>query len=236
MEASQHQFSSLEQEAADETTTGDRLRELAQQSIELARLVANNFSAPADLLQELSDRADSTIRKHVTANPNTPTEVLLKLCPEFPQQFLQNIALPLLLLENPNLIAEMPLATLESIFKQKNVPVSFLEWAVARFSRNWWSLPVIKILIAIANNSVTPGHILEQLAGHVDDEILWYVAIHPNTPPNTLEKLALDKRVMIRYSLTQNPSTPGHILEQLAQSESRSVKASVIRNPSTLVR
>jgi hypothetical protein len=225
--------SSLEREATDENTTGDHLRELAQKSIQLARLVASNASAPADLLQELSDRPDLTVRKYVTANPNTPTRVLLKLCSEFPQQFLQNIVFPLLLLENPNLIAEIPLATLESLLRQESVPVSFIEWTVTNFALNWWSLPVIKVLLAIANNPITPGYILAQLAGHADDEIRWSVALHPHTPKCSLEKLATDKRVMIRYSLAQNPSTPQHILAELAKNESISVRMAVTRNPST---
>lgn len=54
MEASLCKLSSQEREAADETTRSDLLGELAKINIKLARLVTNNPSAPAEILQELS--------------------------------------------------------------------------------------------------------------------------------------------------------------------------------------
>ena len=71
MEANPSELSSLEQEVVNESTLGDRPRKLA-------RLAANNPGAPPDLLQQLSHSSNATTRENVAANPNTPTEVLLK--------------------------------------------------------------------------------------------------------------------------------------------------------------
>lgn len=48
----------------------------------------------------------------LATNPNTPTEVLLNLGAEFPEQLLDNPVFFLLLLENLNLVEQMPVTTL----------------------------------------------------------------------------------------------------------------------------
>jgi hypothetical protein len=45
------QFLTLHEEAANETTSGTRLQELARQSDILAQIVAENSTAPAELLR-----------------------------------------------------------------------------------------------------------------------------------------------------------------------------------------
>ena len=59
-----------EQEAANENTSQERLRELAGVSTELARIVANNPNANHNLLWKLGASLDETTRKAVAANPN----------------------------------------------------------------------------------------------------------------------------------------------------------------------
>ena len=81
------------EEAKLETTSGDRLKELAT-----------------------SD--DAAIRKAVANNPNTPTNILWQLGSEFPDQLLVNPVFDLLLLENPNLCGDMPDRTLESLLSR----------------------------------------------------------------------------------------------------------------------
>ena len=73
---------------------------------------------------------------NLATNPNTPTEVLLNLGAEFPEQLLDNPVFFLLLLENLNLVEQMPVTTLQSILKQERVPVPFLEWAASHSNRD----------------------------------------------------------------------------------------------------
>lgn len=204
------QLSSLEQEAVDEGTTGDRLRELAQISIELARLVAKNSSAPPELLQELSASSDVIIRKNVAANPNTPTEILLNLGTEFPEQMLENPLFSLLLLENPNLVNEMPLPTLQSILKLKQVPIFFLEQAANK--QEW------EVQLAVTMNPNTPQSALERLAAaNRYSSVARNIAEHPNTTGSVLEKLAEHENDECHYFIAKHPKTPSNVLARLAE-------------------
>jgi pentose-5-phosphate-3-epimerase len=193
-----HQPLSLQQEATHESTPGDRLKELAQISTELPQLVAKNPSAPSELLQELSNSGDVITRQNVVANPNTPTEVLLNLGSEFPEQLLNNPSFFLLWLENPNLLDEMPQTTLLSIFKQESVPISLLEWAVNHLDsqvqlvaeddvfyrmdhRAAQQHSKVKLLaLAVAMNAQTPKTLLEKLVHSQYGEVQEAARLHVN--------------------------------------------------------
>lgn len=118
------------QEANSEQTPPDRLTLLARIDDELARLVAKNPAAPPHLLADLSDSYDAVTRQNVASNPNTPTAVLFELGCEFPEELLSNPIFTLLQLENPNLVSQIPTATLASLYKSPNVPDSFIEWGI----------------------------------------------------------------------------------------------------------
>lgn len=118
------------QEASSDTTPQNRLEELAYTSIALGRVVAANIYAPPELLAELSSRADYETCKALASNPNTPTNILFELGAEFPEELLENPVFSLLLLENPNLLQDLPEPTLASLLKLEVVPDSFLKWAI----------------------------------------------------------------------------------------------------------
>jgi len=82
-------------EAADETTSPERLTALAEESDALARIVAKNLSAPISLLRDLSRSKDEATRKNVIINPRAPYDVLSDLEPQFPEVFVNNLALEL---------------------------------------------------------------------------------------------------------------------------------------------
>ncbi len=71
-------------EAADKTTTSERLATLAEESDALARIVAKNPSAPVSLLRVLSHSEDEATRKNVIRNPFAPFDVLSDLENQFP--------------------------------------------------------------------------------------------------------------------------------------------------------
>ena len=82
-------------EAADETTSSERLAALVEESVPLARIVAKNPSAPVSLLRALSRSEDDATRKNVVLNPFAPYDVLSHLEEQFPELFLSNPALAL---------------------------------------------------------------------------------------------------------------------------------------------
>ncbi len=94
-----------------------------------ARIAAEDVSTDQEILRKLAQSSDKATREAVAANPNAPTDVLLKLAAEFPQQLLNNPIFSFLLLENPNLVAEIPLPSLRSLLKLENVPLFILKQA-----------------------------------------------------------------------------------------------------------
>jgi hypothetical protein len=80
-------------EAADETTSSERLTALAEESDALARIVAKNPSAPVSLLRALSRSEDEATRKGT--NPRAPYDVLNYLENQFPEVFMNDPALEL---------------------------------------------------------------------------------------------------------------------------------------------
>ena len=80
-------------EAADETTSSERLAALAEESDALARIVAKNPSAPVSLLKVLSRREDAATRKNVILNPFASFDILSELEDEFPELFVNNPSL-----------------------------------------------------------------------------------------------------------------------------------------------
>ncbi|MGB6296264.1 MAG: hypothetical protein WBF90_08765 [Rivularia sp. (in: cyanobacteria)] len=140
-------LSELRQQAAIEESP-QRLEELSKINIELARIVAQNANTAPHLLRFLSSSSDNIIRKNVAGNPNTPTEILLQLGAEFPRQLLDNPVFSLLLLENPNFVADMPLVTLQNLLILDEVPAQFLELATTHDD--------VEVLLTIAKNPKTP--------------------------------------------------------------------------------
>ncbi len=203
--------------AANENTSQDQLQELAKSSIYLARLVARNAIASSDILQDLASSADAATREGVATNPNTPVNILLKLGADFPKLLLDNPVFSLLLLENPNLVEEMPLSTLKSLVEQQ-VPISFLEGAEKRSNSQRVSREDQLVLDAVARNLHTPASVLERLAAGT--QVNWLggtIAKHPNTLGDTLGKLARDKQCEVRQSVAEHPNTPTDVLDWLTE-------------------
>jgi hypothetical protein len=162
----------LEQEAVCENTSADRLRELVQMGLDLAKRVARSASADSELLQELSFHEDAIVRQGVASNPNTPTEVLLRLGAEFPSELLDNPVFSLLILENPNLVNEMSIATLRSVLRLPQVPFFLIEQAADKTDH--------EVQLALAMNLQTPQKVLERLTHSNFPEVSQAACLHIN--------------------------------------------------------
>lgn len=185
-----------EQLAADENTSPEELTKLAKQSIELARIVARNVNADPELLEKLAPSEDYLTRQNVAANPNTPTKILFDLGAEFPRQLLDNPILYLLLLEKPNVVSEIPIATLRSLVTQDDIPESFIvECAERRTDK--------ELLLAMTMNSTLSHNILEKLIQSKLPEVTEAAKLHINWSGEITEgwqELAEEKIKAIRPS------------------------------------
>ena len=130
---------------------------------------ASNPNTPAEKLRELADCDDATIRQLVVVNPNTPTEILWRLGKEFPECLLENPVLPLLGLENLNLVDVIPIDTLICLFKLETVPDYLKQGLIhakvqvreAICASSLGTAPLTQQRFAIANNSNTPLDLLK---------------------------------------------------------------------------
>ncbi|MBD2195963.1 MULTISPECIES: variant leucine-rich repeat-containing protein [Calothrix] len=168
---SQEQETAL-QEAANENTPSERLRELAKLSIELARIVAQNPGTDADILHELGSYADAKVRQNLLMNPNIPPSRLMFLAKLFPRHLFRNPAIDLLILENPNLLATAFDTVLPNLIKRKLVPVSLLEYAAKSSSET--------VKLAVTVNSQTPKATLEYLASSNNQLVVEAAQMHVN--------------------------------------------------------
>lgn len=187
-------FLRLQLEAVSENTPRKRLAELAYINSELEQLVAKNPYTPSDLLRKLAHSKNTIACKNIAANPNTPTDVLLKLGAKFPQQLLDNPVFLLMVLENPNLVHEMPIHTLVNILKQGRVPIFFLEQAVNRinlaqrgddpladlFGREPEETEDLRVGAALGMNPETPKTVLEKLVQSQNPTLQELAQLHVN--------------------------------------------------------
>lgn len=152
-----------ETEAASLETEQTRLQELALTSIKLARIVASNLNAAPELLVHLADSGDKQTRQNIVSNPNTPTNLLLKLGAEFPQELINNPIFSLLMLESPNLVEEMPAPTFASLLKIDVAPPGWM-FAAAKHDD-------IDVLTRLINNPDTPIEALKILINRTDYDL-----------------------------------------------------------------
>ena len=143
------------QQAANLHTPPEQLRNLAKESIELARIVAKNPSADPELLQELAVSPDLAICKGVAANPNTPANVLFNLAIGFPKQLLANPVFPQIIQQNPNWRSRFSSSQWREVLKKQELPKWLFEW-IAEYAE-------YEAVIAILNNAHTPTTALEKI-------------------------------------------------------------------------
>ncbi|HRR10047.1 MAG TPA: hypothetical protein PLO56_15260 [Rhodothermales bacterium] len=73
----------------------------------MSLLLANDLQTPPKILKELGQNPPQDIMLALLSNPNTPAEVLWRWGHRAPEVLLENPVLPLLIMENPRIFAEM---------------------------------------------------------------------------------------------------------------------------------
>jgi|GEM_PF-5783795 len=130
----------IKQEAANKNTSQQRLRELTTMNDDLATLVAANPFADPSLLEELARKAiankNREVQRAIASNPNTPTKWLIGLASLFPEEFFNNPAYNLQILENINYNHLFEQKSLLILACASNAPTPFLEFAAGICEKN----------------------------------------------------------------------------------------------------
>lgn len=117
---------------------------------------AANPNASPNVLATLADSPDRMTRRAVALNPASPKRVLLKLAPSFPAEFFRNPMFDFMLLEDPNLLAGLPVTVIKHVLKLPDCPKSMLHWAARTGGRS--------MHLALVDRSDLPKDILLQIA------------------------------------------------------------------------
>jgi hypothetical protein len=227
---------SLRQEAADPAAPPARLREIhREQGCFRGRDVSRSQQRVLDALAR---------------NPNTPPEVLRELAGTFPDAFLRNPVLPLLLLEDPDFLAPVRPGTLKRLLMRVDVPSLLLaalthhasgdiadaarrHVALAGEAGDDWQaevraviqeqcVPVRPELVELAELGLAPAVVVEILK-QADERAAQPALDGPDTPA-----LASEAPEAV---LAADGSQPREILEVLASHPLRAVRAAVAGNP-----
>jgi len=140
----------------DSATPGAQLASLVGRSVKWDCLLAAHPNATSETLTKLAKSGDRQTRRAVAMNPQTPKHILLKLAPTFPGEFFLNPVFDLLLLEDPNLLGELPVTVIKNILKRSDCPESFLRWAAAYGGRSHH--------LALVDRAVISRAMLEQIS------------------------------------------------------------------------
>jgi hypothetical protein len=206
---------------------------------EFDREIAQRKDLDGSDLVRLSSSTDGPTKHYVALNPNTPSEILIMLAPEFPRAFYKNPAFDWLLVENPDLLFKMKHGVLKHILTLHDCPASFLQWAarsgddsekLAVVRRIDVSIELLQIVIsgtpckaamtAIArNNESTPSQ-LETARGH-DDSTDRLLASHPNASASLLAELAKSSDEMVRKNVIAHRNTLPVTLQELSDRHTR---------------
>jgi hypothetical protein len=189
----------------------------------LDREVANSEQTDERVLKLLASSKDRPTLRAVARNPNTPTETLFALAPEFPRPFFCNPVFDWLLLENPDRILEMGKGVIRKILRVKDCPASMIEWAVERGSdadrlavirRGDASPEILRLIaekstgrvqaLAIASNPEAPESSLKAAVG-IDVAADRLIAARLQAGEDLLDRLSDSGDLVVRQQLLQNP-------------------------------
>ncbi|WP_157260001.1 hypothetical protein [Chamaesiphon minutus] len=161
------------------------------------------------LLRKIATASNWELRRLVASNPNTPTDALWQLGIDFPEAVLNNPVFEILQIEQLQLAAEIPHATLTSLLQCDCVPRNLMEYAVDRQDYSLW--------LAVAYNPQTPSTLLENLARksrRQDRELIRAVAAHPNAPQHLLAEI-IDISESVAQVVAENAKTSLDVLTKI---------------------
>jgi hypothetical protein len=88
-------------------------------------IAAQDPTTPPEVLKAMSKK--SYLAKHVATNPNTPTETILELADQYPEEVLNNSMFPIILFTDPLIAQRLELPTIEVLSRYPQCPKSIVK-------------------------------------------------------------------------------------------------------------
>lgn len=192
--------------ARSEETGPAALDALGRHSERLALLVAQNPSAPGDLLTELANEWGYEVRRSVASHPGTPVQTLLALAEYFPSCVLTNPVLEALPMEAPGLFMDATAGQMIALLQSPEAP-EYL-----------WDVPAMMTEEQrenMAKSETAPARLLALLAADSAPGVREMVAGNPATPGDVLFELANDPEAYVWAAVKKNPSTSSGLYREL---------------------
>lgn len=141
---------------------------------------AQNPQTAPERLRALASQTSPEVRRAVAGNPNTPEDVLLWLAVHFPEEVLGNPVLDLLLLVNPNWLAEIPGYARSRLLGHPKAPPHFLHWAARDGDYN--------ALLSLLQNPAAPTELVEKLTDYMLPAVAEAARLHVALETSPLER------------------------------------------------
>ena len=195
---------------------------------------ATNSATPPKLLAELASSKDFEIRKAVASNPNTPTDVLLKISTEFPKEVIENPVFDLLLLENPSLGEKIGYETINSLLKltaDRNLSKSVLLTLIALKNKELQQAAKLHVNFAgemkegweeVLKDAIETSNFTTK--SQRDREVEELFAYLLELIPEFLIPKLLEWGFSFKVGLAKNHNTPVHLLEKIALDNEKNYK------------
>ena len=235
----------LDREAKSETTSSDRLRELAALNDDLAQIVASNISAPPELLKDLAFHKNQAVRKAVVRNSNTPIETLFILGEYFPRDLLNNPVFEFLTLEDLKFVEKISSGAIASLIQQPNVPEFLLKYAASHKDKTIAYMAKMSVAISGEMNEgwheeaaivIRETHLkYDILDNYFDEKEVNKFLVSSELLPNFLEFIppVILNNLEFRRNLGKNSNATPNWLRQLANDSTRWIRNGVAKNPNT---
>ncbi len=216
---------------------------------------ARHPATPPERLRALASQPSPEIRRAVAGNPNTPEDVLLRLAVHFPEEVLGNPLLGLLLLVNPNWLAEIPGYARIRLLGSPQAPSQFLRWAAREGDQS--------AVLGMLRNPAVPAEVVAQLTDHALPAVAEAARLHVALEASPLERalwwcdadmdylelrqmvllgmapdwiaprLAMEPDAGLRLALLKQENLPREVLETFIFDEDEAVRRAARLHPRT---
>jgi hypothetical protein len=175
---------------------------------------ASDPETTPEALERLGRVGSPDVRREVAKNPNASLKTLFALGEEFPRELFENPVFPMMLLENPRVIDEIPIKTLSRLFQIEELPDYFLLHASAA------------VKLAAARLKKLPRRVLERLGREPDEAVRLEIVSHEDAPADLLEWLSeRSTSPAVQRGIAKHTNAPRGALLRLLGVEELSARA-----------